>query len=64
MAEIIFSYHGERCHAQIMENMTTADLIENVEYIGKIKGYEIYSTSLLFDSYGFIAVAEEKEEEK
>ena len=54
--EILFSYHNERCHAIIVEELSIEASDRN--YIGEVDGYEIYKTyGVHFDQFGFEAIA-------
>lgn len=57
MKEILFSYNKTRCHATIVEERP--EEATDKRYIGEVDGYSIYSLSVLFDQFGFVAIKED-----
>lgn len=51
--EIVFSYHGERCHAEIVQELT---LSNDLELIGETNGFIIYhKLAPFFSPFNFVA---------
>lgn len=58
MKEIIFLYNDNRCHAQIVDQISVEKTWKT--FVGEIDGYEIYRTcGVLFNQFGFEAIKKE-----
>ena len=56
MTDILFTYMNERCHAQVVDELSIEPTARN--FIGKLDGYEIYKTdsSIILNQFGFEAI--------